>query len=170
MTKMNRGFTLIELLVVIVVLGVLAVGIFIAINPLERLAQARDAQRKAAIGQLANALQTYYVTHVASGNPWPNPTNYNFMDILVADGNLKTKIPDVPNTPGCLGGVYSQGVYCYYAADPNAYVMIPLESQKEKSKCASGNPYYMWDSGQGKIGVVCVVPPYWSLGSYTFFP
>ncbi len=60
---MKNGFTLIELLVVIAVLGVLAAGVFTAINPLKRLQQARDAQRKTDIGQMANAIETYAVAH-----------------------------------------------------------------------------------------------------------
>ena len=57
------GFTLIELLVVIAIVSVLASAIIVAINPAERIKEARDAQRKNDIGQIANALQAYYATY-----------------------------------------------------------------------------------------------------------
>ena len=55
------GFTLIELLVVIAVLGVLAAGLIVIINPLGQMAKARDAGRKSALKQIANALESYFV-------------------------------------------------------------------------------------------------------------
>jgi prepilin-type N-terminal cleavage/methylation domain-containing protein len=41
----NYGFTLIELLIVIAILGVLAVVVLVAINPIEQLARTRDGGR-----------------------------------------------------------------------------------------------------------------------------
>ncbi|PJE68356.1 hypothetical protein COU94_02330, partial [Candidatus Shapirobacteria bacterium CG10_big_fil_rev_8_21_14_0_10_38_8] len=61
--RLNSGFTLIELLIVIAILGVLASGVFIAINPLQKLQQARNAQRKMDLGSLANALEAYAISH-----------------------------------------------------------------------------------------------------------
>ncbi|MCA9397366.1 type II secretion system protein [candidate division WWE3 bacterium] len=41
----RNGFTLIELLIVIAIIGILAVGAFVAFDPLTRFQDARDAQR-----------------------------------------------------------------------------------------------------------------------------
>ena len=57
----RAGFTLVELLVVIAIVGVLAGVIIAAINPTQRVKEARDAPRKNDISQIAIALQTYYV-------------------------------------------------------------------------------------------------------------
>ncbi|MBI4079133.1 MAG: type II secretion system protein [Candidatus Levybacteria bacterium] len=170
MKGIGKGFTLIELLVAIAMLGVLATGVLVAINPLERLALARDAQRKTAISQLARALQSYYINHAATSNPFP-PNSYTFMNALVADGDLRTVLPMISNTTACLGGVYSQNNFCYYNDGANAYTMVHLESQKEKSRCsADESPYYIWDFGRGKIGVVCVGSLWCIVGGCTFLP
>ena len=58
-----KGFTLIELLIVIAILGLLAAGVLVAINPAKRTASARDAQRKTDVGQIAQSLVEYYVFH-----------------------------------------------------------------------------------------------------------
>ena len=55
----SKGFTLIELLIVIAILGVLAAGSLVAIDPVEQLARARDSGRKSAVTQMGRALQAY---------------------------------------------------------------------------------------------------------------
>lgn len=60
--RRNKGFTLIELLVVIAVLGVLAAGVIVAINPLKRMQQANDAKIRNDVGQIATAMQAYFTT------------------------------------------------------------------------------------------------------------
>ena len=59
----SKGFTLIELLIVIAILGILAAGILVAIDPVEQLSRGRDAGRKSAVTQLGRALQAYYTAN-----------------------------------------------------------------------------------------------------------
>lgn len=56
----HKGFTLIELLVVITILGILASAVGVALNPLKRQKQARDAIRKQDISIIAEALVSYF--------------------------------------------------------------------------------------------------------------
>ncbi|MCA9391809.1 type II secretion system protein [candidate division WWE3 bacterium] len=51
----NAGFTLIELLVVITVIGILAAGAFVALNPAKRFADSRDATRWTDISAILDA-------------------------------------------------------------------------------------------------------------------
>ncbi len=88
--KRRAGFTLIELLVVIAVLGILAAGIFVAINPLKRIGQANDVRVKSDIGQIAQASQAYYTQKLS----YPKTVAQ-----LVANGDLKTE-PKQPETDG----------------------------------------------------------------------
>lgn len=59
----SKGFTLIELLIVIAILGILAAGVLVAINPVQKINQAKDANAKSDVGQIATALQAYYTVN-----------------------------------------------------------------------------------------------------------
>lgn len=59
----SKGFTLIELLIVIAILGILAAGILVAINPIQKTNQAKDANAKSDVSQIAQALQAYLTTN-----------------------------------------------------------------------------------------------------------
>jgi len=64
----KKGFTLIELLIVIVILGILAVAILSAINPIEQIKKATDAGKKSDAAELLNAYERYFTTFQAY--PW----------------------------------------------------------------------------------------------------
>jgi prepilin-type N-terminal cleavage/methylation domain-containing protein len=57
----NNGFTLIELLVVITIISTLAVVVFVALNPGERLRDARDARRTSDVDSLLTAMHEYII-------------------------------------------------------------------------------------------------------------
>src|SRR5690606_18749647 len=61
--KKQKGFTLIELLVVIVIIGLLAAIIFVAVDPAQRFGDARDARRRAEVVSILNAVLKYQVDH-----------------------------------------------------------------------------------------------------------
>lgn len=155
MKKQRSGFTLIELLVVIAVLGVLAAGVFTAINPLERLAQARDAQRKSNIGQLAQAATAYFTSKQGV-----YPSGASWIQTLVDNGDLKTIPPAAPN-PLCNAGNTSpslvvQNNYCLDNGNGEVVIFSALEATAEKNKCSEGkNAYWLWNSANNKICVVC---------------
>ena len=72
----EKGFTLVELLIVIALIGVLAVAVLAAINPLEQLNRARDTGMESDASQLLAAIDRYYATQEKF--PWQtvDPTNY----------------------------------------------------------------------------------------------
>lgn len=57
----RKGFTLIELLIVITIITALAVAVFAALNPAQRLKDARDARRTTDVDQLLTAIHTAIV-------------------------------------------------------------------------------------------------------------
>ena len=65
--KLKAGFTMIELLIVIAVLGVLAVAVLSAINPIEQINRGRDTSSKSDAEQLLSAIDRYN----ASRGLWP---------------------------------------------------------------------------------------------------
>ena len=62
----RKGFTLIELLVVITIIAALAVAVFVALNPAQRLKDTRDARRTSDVDSLLTAIHQYVVDHKGS--------------------------------------------------------------------------------------------------------
>ena len=83
------GFTMIELLIVIAVLGILAVAVLSAINPIELINRGRDTGSKSDVEQVASAVDRYYT---AKGYfPWmlsagsTNVSTDGFIALAAAD-------------------------------------------------------------------------------------
>lgn len=55
-TAEQRGFTLIELLIVIGIIGFLAAAVLVAVDPVKRIQEARDARRYAEVNALLNSI------------------------------------------------------------------------------------------------------------------
>lgn len=55
--KTTQGFTLIELLIVVSIIAILASVVFVALNPLQRFKDARDARRWSDVSELLNAIK-----------------------------------------------------------------------------------------------------------------
>lgn len=156
----NQGFTLIELLIVIAILGVLAVVVLVAINPVQQLARTRDSGRKSTIAQVGHALQAYYT---ARGGTYVTE-NATFMTSLQSAGELSTIPSSVAysaiSDPGCGAGAAEQNDLCYSydATAGNAIVFAILESNVEDSKCATATdrPAFVYSTADGRAGLVCV--------------
>lgn len=58
---MKKAFTLIEVLVVVTILAVLAVSVFVALNPAKRVKDAQDARRSSDIDSILTAIHQYIV-------------------------------------------------------------------------------------------------------------
>lgn len=122
----KKGFTLIELLVVIAIISLLSAIVFSSLNTAR--AKARDAARKSAILQLANALEIY---HVNNGSYPATPANTiyasepgdalsnnigNWIPGLVDSGAISA----LPRDP--LGGQGSGPSNCYNIGALKAYL------------------------------------------------
>jgi len=94
---LKKGFTLIELLIVITIIGILAVAILSAINPIEQINRAQDSRTESDSAELLNALERYFTA--TFNYPWstgPNETavgtgaqQQSWMQALVDNGEVK---------------------------------------------------------------------------------
>lgn len=155
--NLQKGFTLIELLVVIAVLGVLAAVVAVAIDPGEQLARGRDSSRKNSLGQVVNAMQSYYTSMGAT-----YPVTGSWMSTLTTAGELKSYPPAVSyTTAGIICTANASNGYCYYQSGTDAVVYVRLESKAEKNKCVQAGfgsstlPFFLWNSIDGKAGTFC---------------
>jgi prepilin-type N-terminal cleavage/methylation domain-containing protein len=155
--KNNKGFTLIELLIVMAILGVLAVVVLVAINPVQQLARTRDAGRKSGVAQIGRSLEAYYTSHggsyVVSGTTW--------IQDLVDAGEISTVPSAIANTLSPYTCTTEQSGWCYIASGPAAaptagLVYAALESDSEISKCDAGTgAWFVWSTVDGRGGLVC---------------
>lgn len=158
MTAIKKGFTLIELLIVIAILGVLAVVVLVAINPIEQLAKTRDAGRISTITQLGHSIQAYYTTQNAT---YPTETAPNWYDTMVTSGELSVMPSGIAYTAysvaGCSENV-SNTTWCYDLTAANgAIVYARLESNANDAKCATAAEiaWVVYSTADGRGGVVC---------------
>ncbi len=138
----SKGFTLIELLIVIAILGVLAAGILVAIDPIDKINQANDSKVQNDVSAMGRAAEAYATTH----NGFYPAT----MADLVTAGELK-RVP-VPPTGydayrysafNATGGACIAGVSC-------TYLTIEAELKSKRFTSVSSPRYWLYNSTNGK--------------------
>lgn len=118
--KQNSGFTLIELLIVITIITALAVAVFAALNPAQRLKDARDARRTSDVDTLLTAIHQSIVD-----NKGTYPAG-------LSAGMVETQIGTSTGTPSCVistGGCSVAATACVDLTSPLAKYLktIPVD-------------------------------------------
>ncbi|MEK7588327.1 MAG: prepilin-type N-terminal cleavage/methylation domain-containing protein [Patescibacteria group bacterium] len=94
MNKINKqkGFTLLEILLVVAAIGILAGIVILAINPNKQLGETRNAQRKADVNTILNAVYQYSI------------------DTGVVPASITTTQTEICKTGGTCTGLIDLGV------------------------------------------------------------
>lgn len=130
--RARKGFTLIELLLVIGIIAILASIVIVAINPTKQLGDARNAQRRADVNTILNAVYQYAIDHNGS---LPAPISSARTQICVTTSSCGT----------------NNGSYINLSMLTGSYlVSIPRDPSIASSSGAAG--YYIVNSG-GRVTV-----------------
>lgn len=134
------GFTMIELLIVIAVLGILAVAVLAAINPIEQINRGRDTGSRSDAEQLLSAIDRYYA---AQGNyPW-------MVEADDPEEMLWTNVSSVEDTAGV-------GILEKLSTGGTSEIK---ESFVNRVSASGYNPLYLYNRGtQGDSTYICFKP------------
>jgi len=140
--KSSKAFTLIELLVVIAVLGILATGVLIAIDPVDKLNAANDSKSQTDIASIANATEAYAVSKSGFYPAGPYATA---MNTLVGNGDLKI----TPVAPSGYTYTFDSSPSSCIAGSTCASVVI-TGTLKSKKYVGTSTSVQRYESSTGK--------------------
>ena len=125
--KNNKsGFTLIELLLVIAIIAILAAIIFVALDPLKRFQDARDARRWSEVEELLHAIKIdqidnrgRYLSAIAA---LPNGETWMVSATNTATTTCNTNCASVASTSACadLSGLVDEGYISVVPVSPTS--------------------------------------------------
>jgi len=168
----RKGFTLIELLIVIAILGVLAVIVFVAMNPTEKQAQARDAGRINSVAIMGRSIQAFYTQQATY------PPEATWANDLIDHGELSSFPSGIAYNAYSITNCTSymqpaiDPTYCYdLDADNGALIYSRAESNSYNGKCMAPDvAYFVFSSADSRGGTICldVEPTAWDSGTQTY--
>jgi len=138
----NKGFTLLEILLVVGIISILAGIIILAINPTKQLGDTRNAQRRADVLTIMNAIYQFSIDNhgnmdtINNGSTLPDGSGStcaanvgtdakNLRDSLV--GNDAVYLTDIPHDPS---------ISVFQSGDNTEYYVVQSSSTGRISVCA----------------------------------
>lgn len=121
---LKKGFTLVELLIVIAILGIIAVGLIVAIDPIEQVNRATDSSRRSLATDLMNAFNRHYASKNFSA-ACPDATCANFLDSLSDTTPVAVSTLTTVNTNlQTVGETKTATSYTSHQQSPNVVVSL----------------------------------------------
>ena len=136
-TDARRGFTLLEILLVVAAIGILAGIVILAINPNKQLGDTRNAQRRADVNTILNAVYQYTID-----NSGTLPTIPTGSCALVA-ANQVCKA-------GAIGTCSTGVALTVLTASEKYLTSIPIDPTVSST---DGTGYYISKSANGRVTV-----------------
>ncbi len=146
------GFTMIELLIVIAILGILAVAVLSAINPVEQINRGRDTGSRSDAEQLLNAVDRYN----AFQGYYPWQTGVQDLNLQVDWEQVDNQWMDNGTTPPCP--VYEKLSTATTNGCTGSDELKGTFFTRIFNNTASNALYIVNDGGQGDSTYVCFTP------------
>jgi prepilin-type N-terminal cleavage/methylation domain-containing protein len=143
--KTQTGFTLIELLIVVAVIAILAGFAFVALNPLARFQDSRNARRWSDVNAILSAVKLSQVDNKgAYTEDITNLTEGDYYQIGAGVSDITCENPDVTLQPNAvnLEALVTAGYLASVPFDPNA-----------TGASVSATHYYLMKDSHGFITV-----------------
>ncbi|MDP3956158.1 MAG: prepilin-type N-terminal cleavage/methylation domain-containing protein [bacterium] len=146
----RRGFTLLELLIVITIIAILAAIVVVALNPLKRFRESRDAVRAADTNQLAEAIVLSQID--AGGN--------HIWSIQLAASGTPYMISNATTTSGCTincSNYVSLTTHCInlQSIEDDGYLgELPIAPSQELSRWDSVHTGYYFEKNDNNTVTV----------------
>lgn len=133
--KETKGFTLIEILLVVAAISVLAGIVILAINPTKQLGETRNAQRRADVNTLLNAVYQYALD------------NNGTVPASIQEGTCSAAGNEICKTGGTCTGLIDLSVI---TASEKYLVTIPADPSGAST---NGAGYQVAKSANGRVTV-----------------
>lgn len=135
--KKNNGFTLIEILLVVAAIAILAGIVIIAINPNKQLGETRNAQRRADVNTILNAVYQYTIDNNGTLPTIPTST---------CDLTATKEVCKLTATGTCSTGV----ALSVLTTNEKYLTAMPIDPTVSST---NGTGYYIAKSANGRVTV-----------------
>ena len=138
----QQGFTLLEILLVVAAIGILAGIVILAINPVKQLGDTRNAQRRADVNTVLNAVYQYSIDN-----------NGNLPSAISASSTMSTTSTGICTTGTATATCATLGLIDLTQLTTNEKYLTALPQDPSVGGVGSSTGYKIMKTANGRVTV-----------------